>query len=127
MRAHSAGVRYLALILTLSACSASPNPFQAHALRSSERQWREGRVLERLPAGPYTYLLLREPSGRSEWLVSLRGLTPSESHVRALVVGRAERFHSKRLGRDFGPLSFAALRPTTEPSPKQTIAKEIRP
>ena len=120
-------MRYLILIISLTACSTSANPFQAHALRSSERRWVEGEVIERLPAGPYNYLLLREPNGRSHWLAALRALTPAESHVRALVLGRAEHFHSKRLDRDFSPLAFAAVRRAAQPSTELTLAKEIRP
>ena len=120
-------MRYLILLVSLTACSASANPFQAHALPSSERRWIEGEVVERLPAGPYTYLLLREPNGRSEWLAALRGLTPREPRVRALVLGRAEHFRSKRLGRAFNPLSFAAVRRAADSSTDLTLAKEIRP
>jgi hypothetical protein len=122
-------MRYLILLVLIGACGApaSENPFQAHALRSSERRWIAGEVVERLPAGPYTYLLLRVPGGHTEWLAALRGLTPGDSRVRALVLGRAEHFHSKRLGRDFSPLSFAAVRSAADLSPDLTLAKEIRP
>ena len=121
-------MRYLILLVMLTACSASSsNPFQANALPHSERRWVEGEVVERLPAGPYNYLLLREADGRSQWLAALSGLTPRESRVRALVLGRAEHFHSKRLGRDFSPLAFAAVRRAAEPSNDLTLAKENRP
>lgn len=120
-------MRYLILLVSLTACSASANPFQANALPRSERRWVEGEVVERLPAGPYNYLLLREPDGRSQWLAALTGMTPCEPHVRALVLGRAEHFHSKRLGRDFSPLAFAAVRRAVQPSTDMTLAKEIRP
>lgn len=111
---------YRIAIVFACACSApssaevaSPgaaHPFAAHALRSQERQWLAGQVLERLSAGPYVYLRLRQPSGRLSWLVSLRATTPADANVRALVVGRAERFQSARLGREFSPLLFAAVR-----------------
>jgi hypothetical protein len=107
----------LLLMLSLWACgsrepdrSAPANPFAAHALPAEQRVWRQGEVIERVSAGPYVYLRLRESQGRSSWLVSLRATTPTADHVRALVVGRAERFHSRRLGRDFSPLAFAAVR-----------------
>jgi hypothetical protein len=107
----------LLLTLSLSACGSSdadrstpPNPFVAHALPMEQHAWRDGDVIERVSAGPYVYLRLRERDGRSSWLVSLRATTPTADHVRALVVGRAERFHSRRLGREFSPLAFAAVR-----------------
>jgi len=117
----------IALLASLCACDPVPsapdaqahaaaNPFTTHALRRSERQWRTGQVLERIAAGPYVYLRLREPSGRSEWLVSLAATTPPAHHLRALVLGRADGFHSARLGRDFSPLSFAAVRKAADAS-----------
>jgi hypothetical protein len=108
---------WLLLMLSLWACgsreldrSAPPNPFVAHALSADQHVWRQGEVIERVSAGPYVYLRLRERDGRSSWLVSLRATTPAADHVRALVVGQAERFHSRRLGREFSPLAFAAVR-----------------
>jgi hypothetical protein len=107
----------LFLVLCLGGCgsgevdaSAPANPFAAYALPSELHTWRQGEVIERVSAGPYVYLRLREIDGRSSWLVSLRATTPSADHVRALVVGQAERFHSRRLGREFSPLSFVAVR-----------------
>lgn len=86
------------------------HPFAANALRSQERHWLTGQVLERLSAGPYVYLRLQQASGELAWLVSLRATTPADANVRALVVGRAEHFQSARLGREFSPLLFAAVR-----------------
>jgi len=79
-------------------------------VRSHERRWLTGRVLERIAAGPYVYLRLHATSGEQAWLVSLRATTPADAKVRALVVGRAERFESRRLSREFSPLLFAAVR-----------------
>lgn len=86
------------------------HPFAQHALPETSRHWIEGHVEERVLAGSYVYLRLRETSGSDSWLVTLRATAPSASDVRALVVGRAESFHSQRLGRDFNPLLFAAVR-----------------
>jgi hypothetical protein len=122
------------LILLTAACNAPPdpksdaaaqNPFIAHALESHERTWREGHVIERLAAGPYVYLRVRDLEGNVEWYASLSATTPSATHVRALVVGRAARFESARLGRVFSPLSFAAVRraaelPNTQTTPETT-------
>jgi hypothetical protein len=108
---------YRIAVLWLCACSApasadvpAGNPLAQYSVGRSERQWREGEVVERLSAGPYVYLKLREPSGQLAWFVSLRATTPADSHVRALVVGRAQHFESRRLGRAFSPLFFAAVR-----------------
>lgn len=90
--------------------SASPNPFVENALPSRERRWLDGTVDERLVAGPYVYLRLRQSDGSEAWLVSLKATTPREAHVRALVLGQAVRFRSARLQRDFEPLLFAAVR-----------------
>jgi hypothetical protein len=107
---------YASLLILLSACADAPdgqhgsNPYLQHALSSAARSWRDGEIVERLAAGPYLYLRLREAGGGSVWLVSLRATTPPSSRVRALVLGRAERFQSRRLAREFSPLLFAAVR-----------------
>ena len=119
----------LALIsLSCVACSGSPddatsapNPFQAHALPSAQRRWLEGRVLERLSAGHYVYLRVATSAGERSWLVSLAATTPRGERVRALVLGRAERFHSRRLGRDFDPLLFAAVRSAANEPASSTL------
>jgi hypothetical protein len=106
-----------------SAVAASPvepqprNPFVAHAIDPAQRRGIDGTVVERIAAGPYAYLRLREGNGREAWLVSLAATTPSAARVHALVLGRAERFHSRRLNRDFQPLLFAVVRaPAPYPS-----------
>jgi hypothetical protein len=91
------------------------HPYAAFALPKAARHWVVGHVEERVPAGPYVYLRLREPSGAKAWLVSLSVTTPMATDVRARVVGRAERFHSRRLARDFSPLLFAAVRAAESP------------
>lgn len=79
-------------------------------LALAERRWLYGRVKERLPAGQYLYLRVEESTGDSVWVVSLAATTPTSEHVSALVLGRAEHFHSRKLARDFDPLLFAAVR-----------------
>jgi hypothetical protein len=86
------------------------NPFVAHALEPAQRRWVDGAVLERIAAGPYAYLRLRAEKGSESWLVSLAATTPTATRVHALVLGRAEQFHSRRLKRDFQPLLFAVVR-----------------
>jgi hypothetical protein len=90
--------------------SAAPNPFAQHALPAAERRSLRGTVVTRLDAGSYAYLRVRENSGAEAWLVSLAVTTPKQDRVRALVLGQADHFHSRRLDRDFSPLLFAAVR-----------------
>jgi hypothetical protein len=120
----------IAILLACAGCAqpadrAAPspagNPFQVHAVSGHERRWLDGRVLERIATGPYVYLRLRESSGRLAWLVSLRATTPADASVRALVVGRAERFQSRRLGREFSPLLFAAVRSASASENPKTL------
>jgi hypothetical protein len=86
------------------------NPLVAYGLDESERHWFEGVVVSRLAAGQYVYLRLRDATGAETWFVSLAATTPAAARVRALAIGRAEHFHSRRLDRDFSPLLFAAVR-----------------
>jgi hypothetical protein len=89
---------------------AASNPFAEHAVPVAERSTLRGTVRARLDAGPYAYLRLRQADGGEAWLVSLAATTPKQQRVRAIVLGRAEHFHSRRLERDFNPLLFAAVR-----------------
>ncbi|MEY4511493.1 MAG: hypothetical protein RLZZ450_3615 [Pseudomonadota bacterium] len=89
------------------------NPYTQYALDAADRTWLRGQVEQRIVAGHYVYLELRPHVGDMVWLVSLAATTPSTPQVRALVLGRAAHFHSPRLGRDFRPLLFAAVRSAT--------------
>ena len=111
----------LATALSLASCdsrnaaatgreTAAANPLEAHALAAEERRVVEGTVEEHMQAGHYLYLRIREPSGQRPWLVSLAALAPRQGRVRALVLGRADHFRSRRLAREFHPLLFAAVR-----------------
>ncbi|MET0385127.1 MAG: hypothetical protein ABW321_04170 [Polyangiales bacterium] len=101
---------------TTRPAAGSANPLLDHALAASDRHWIHGDVETRLNAGHYTYLRLRH-DGESSWVVSLTATTPDDPHhVRALVIGRAAQFHSRRLARDFSPLLFAAVR-AADPDP----------
>lgn len=93
-----------------AAPSAASHPFARHALPQTQRHWVAGHVEERVLAGNYVYLRLRQPSGSESWLVSLKVTTPTAPDVSALIVGRAAHFHSRQLERDFSPLLFAAVR-----------------
>jgi hypothetical protein len=114
------------------ASSASPtaviqNPFAAHALEAEERVWLEGAVEETLPAGSYVYFRIRTDDAAPLWVATLAATapTPPLGRVRVLVLGRADQFHSRRLARDFSPLSFGLVRP--ERSERDRISKGIVP
>jgi hypothetical protein len=91
--------------------SADSNPFAVHALPPERQGWLDGWVEDRLAAGSYVYLRVRTtaPDGVT-WVASLAMTTPNRRHVRILVLGRAGRFHSRRLRRDFQPLLFGVVR-----------------
>jgi hypothetical protein len=114
------GMRWIASLgcALLLACDAAPsasataapsNPFAANALQKSQRFSFDARVEERVPAGGYLYLRVRDGSGAVHWVATLRGLAPDGDAVRVRVMARAEHFRSPRLGRDFNPLLFVAL------------------
>jgi len=90
--------------------AADENPLVAHALPPDRQTWLEGVVDETIPAGSYVYLKLRVAAGPPLWVASLAITTPASERVRVLVLGRAERFTSRRLARDFSPLLFGAVR-----------------
>lgn len=81
-----------------------------------------GRVLERLPAGPYTYLHLATDAG-PRWVVTM-GAAPLVDAVEVRNMGTQRNFHARRIGRDFdelvfgivAPLSTLTLNTTQEPS-----------
>jgi hypothetical protein len=118
----------------LAAVASSPtpaavaqNPFATHALDPEERVWLEGSVEETLPAGSYVYFRVRSDDATSLWVATLAATAPSPplGRVRVLVLGRADRFHSRRLARDFSPLSFGVVR--AESSDRNRISKGIVP
>ena len=84
------------------------NPLAGHLLPAPVRF--EGRVVERLDAGSYVYLRVSRAGAADTWVVALRSRASIGDRVRIDAVGRAEGFHSKRLGRDFAELFFAAVR-----------------
>ena len=95
------------------------NPFATHALASPFET--SGVVVERVRAGGYLYLRLRDVAGVESWVVTLSRTAPADADVRVTVFARADTFSSKRLGRTFEPLLFGAVRaastPTTPESP----------
>lgn len=109
------------IVVALGFGCAAPtaNPFAQYALATPVET--AGLVVERLPAGGYLYLRLRDDAGLESWVVTLSRTAPSEAQVRVTVFARADTFTSKRLGRTFEPLLFGAVRapstPTTPESP----------
>ncbi len=65
-----------------------------------------GLVLERLPAGPYTYLQVATESG-ARWVVTM-GAAP-EGAVEVRNMGIRKHFHARRLGREFDELVFGIV------------------
>ena len=66
-----------------------------------------GRVLERLPAGPYTYLHVATAE-RERWVVTM-GAAPATDEVEVRNMGTQRNFHARRLGRDFDELVFGIV------------------
>jgi hypothetical protein len=89
------------------------NPIPAASLPPAERFVVSGRVVERLPAGGYTYLRVRPDGGDADvWLAMLAGSAPPGDEVEAVAMGKTANFHSRRLGRSFDLLLFASAVPT---------------
>jgi hypothetical protein len=95
------------------------NPLGAARLPASGRFPVSGAVVERLPAGPYTYLRVRPAAGGDDlWLAMMAGSAPAGNRVDAVVMGQKANFHSRRLGRSFDLLLFAsATAPAASSSP----------
>ncbi|HEX8703683.1 MAG TPA: hypothetical protein VF815_32905 [Myxococcaceae bacterium] len=108
----------LAVLGTLTAAfrpaSAGGNPLTRYALDAASRYTLCGHVEERIQAGSYLYLRVRDDAtGATHWVATLRATASSASPVQVRVMARAERFTSPKLGRDFAPLLFGAV---SEPS-----------
>jgi hypothetical protein len=94
---------------------AALGPLSAYALPASRRLRFEGRVLERVRASSYAYLLIERDDGERSWVVTLASSVAARSStekVSVLAIGYAEQFKSKRLGRTFDGLYFAVVRPS---------------
>jgi hypothetical protein len=106
------------LSLLLLACGAGPSapapssttlltgpPVTTAPVAGDERF--TGRVLERLPAGPYTYLHVATDAG-PRWVVTM-GAAPPVDAVEVRNMGTQRNFHARRLGRDFDELVFGIV------------------
>jgi hypothetical protein len=113
-------VASVAAAFTFGRGATPTNPFAANAIASPFEQ--AGVVVERVPAGGYLYLRLRDAAGAESWVVTLTRTAPADASVRVTVFAKADSFSSKRLGRTFEPLLFGAVRaastaPVTPESP----------
>jgi len=82
-------------------------PLARYTLPASQRLRFEGRVVERVRASSYTYLLVERTDGARSWVVTLTssvGAQSQVSRVRVLAMGYAARFNSRRLARTFDGL-----------------------
>ena len=106
----------LSLLLLAAALACGPASTAVTPAPAAGDERFTGRVLERLPAGPYTYLQVATESG-PRWVVTM-GSAP-EGAVEVRNMGIRKHFHARRLGRDFDELVFGIVAPA-EPLP-QTI------
>ena len=74
-----------------------------------------GQVEERLEAGSYVYLHVRDDAGQDYWLAALRMSAAQGPRVSVQAYARADHFESRRTGRAFDPLYFASV---TTPNPE---------
>ncbi|MCP3143740.1 hypothetical protein [Pyxidicoccus xibeiensis] len=103
------------------------NPLTRHALDAASHYTLCGRVEERLPAGSYLYLHVRDARGAGHWVATLRATSPAADEVEVRVMARSERFSSRRLGRDFTPLHFGAVSGATSCRTHSTPNREPNP
>ena len=115
--------RVLSLVLLAStlACGPAPAPAPAtarttltgppkpSAAAAGDERFR-GRVLERLPAGPYTYLRVDTEVG-PRWVVTMGSAPEGEVEVRNM--GTQKNFHARRIDRDFDELVFGIVTAAT--------------
>jgi hypothetical protein len=79
----------------------------------SEARPTEGRVVQRLPAGSYTYLALKLAQGdEPRWVVTMGQGQPLNTRVKVRSFGTQRDFYSNRLQRSFRELSFGIVSKT---------------
>lgn len=87
------------------------NPFAALAPADTS-PW-SGVVQERLAAGSYSYLAVREGDAL-RWVAVMGPGQPPGTAVAVHALGMRKDFHSPRLDRDFDELVFATVEPTSK-------------
>ncbi|WP_164018606.1 hypothetical protein [Pyxidicoccus trucidator] len=103
------------------------NPLTRYALDAASHYTLCGHVEERLPAGSYLYLLVRDATGAGHWVATLRSTASAADAVQVRVMARSEHFSSRRLGRDFAPLHFGAVSGATSCRPESHPHQESNP
>ena len=88
------------------ATGAAGSPLASYALPEEGRRAFAAEVLERVPAGGYTYLRVREAGGAASWIATMGAGAEPGARVTVRILARAEKFRSRRLQREFAPLSF---------------------
>jgi hypothetical protein len=109
-----------ALTTAFGPARAGGNPLTRYALEASARYALCGQVEERVQAGSYLYLRVRDAAGATHWVATLRATASRASEVEVRVMARAERFTSPKLGRQFAPLLFGAVSASTSCRPEST-------
>ncbi len=93
--------------------SAGINPLGGLSRSAEDLAPVAGTVEERLPAGGYTYLAVREASGRLVWTVTVGRGASEGDRVVVRSFGRRASFFSRRLQRTFPELVFGLV--STQP------------
>jgi hypothetical protein len=100
-------------VATLWSACTSPipgGPLANLGPEARERRTLQGRPVERLRAGSYTYVRVVDDQGVGRWVVTL-GRVPAEAlRVEARTMARTTNFESKRLQRRFDELFFGTVR-----------------
>jgi hypothetical protein len=96
-----------------AARTGSENPLLSLIRSQRARAPIDGRVEQRIAAGPYTYLDVRGARERV-WVVTLGSGAPPGSPVRVRSFGRQLNFHSRRLQRTFPELVFGLVSASAE-------------
>lgn len=91
------------------------NPLERFGLSEGTPRALTGRVVERLPAGPYTYLRVRTDAGPEHWGASISLGPTAVDEVVVKVIADAPTFESRRLSRTFSPLLFGVIRDAAQP------------
>ncbi|KYF82009.1 hypothetical protein [Sorangium sp. So ce388] len=84
------------------------NPLGQLSRSAADRASVAGRVEERLPAGSYTYVAVRDGEALT-WVVTLGDAPPPGTPVQVRSMGRRTDFHSRRLERTFPELVFGIV------------------
>ena len=106
----------LAGLSTLWSACTSPlpgGPLAQLGPGSREHRVIEGRPVERVRAGSYTYVRVVDDAGQGRWVVTMGRVAEGASRVQARTMARVAGFHSRRLDRRFDELFFGTIRTVT--------------